>query len=318
MELLQALFSIRIKQMVRALQGLSWYHIPVLFTIAIFLYWWLFQRLQEDPFAIVLVAGAVVIMLLLHASRSDIRFMQHLAARHQLIFWVEYSLLLLPLHLLLLFAGQGLLILPLEMLLLIISHLQISSLQKSKARPYPFIHHQNFEWKAGMRKNFLPFLLIYTLGVALAPMPYATLFMLWLLLLVVCTFLQECEPYNLLLILEKKPSQFLVYKIKLHLFQYIIFTVPILLLHLALQPTHFIIILIAYSMFLLVLMSSVLLKYAHYEPNEKVSSASSILNALNLASPLLPFLIFFPLISSIRSYKQAIYRLNPFLHDFNS
>ncbi|GAB3828406.1 hypothetical protein GCM10028895_41910 [Pontibacter rugosus] len=142
--------------------------------------------------------------------------------------------------------------------------------------------------------------------------------MLWLLLLIVSTFLQECEPYNLLLLPEKSPHLFLKYKIKLHLLQYIVLTLPLLLLHLALQPTHFILALAAYTMFLLVLMSAVLLKYAHYEPNEKVSSAASLLNALNLASPLLPFLLLFPLVSSIRNYKKAINRLTPFLHDFSS
>ena len=318
LQLLQAFLKMRSSQLARALQGLSWYHILVLSSTAALLLLWLYRKMHELAFAGVAVAGALLLVFFVHTLRSDKRFVEHLTARHELIFFIEYSLLLLPLHILLLMTGHWLLIFPLEALLLLVSFLKLRIIAKTRVRSIPFVHRQKFEWKAGIRKNFWHFIFIYAFGLLLTPYPIATFLVLWLLLVLVSSFYQECEPHTLLLLSGKGPVPFLSYKLRLQLLQYTVITFPLLLLHLIFQPAYALLALAAYTSLLLVLISLVLLKYAHYEATEKVTSAAMLPSALNLASPLLPFLLLFPIVSSMFNYRNAIQRLKPFLHDFDS
>ncbi|MCC9137900.1 hypothetical protein ACFSKU_21345 [Pontibacter silvestris] len=315
--MLKPLLEIRLKQILRAQKGLHWYHYIIFGGLLLYLVIWLYNLLLQRNSAIVVAATSLLPILALQMHRNDKRFVSHLSHFPYLIFWVEYTLLLSPLLLLYTFTASWFLICPVILALLPISNFGLELPKPRKAIPLVFIADACFEWKAGVRKNKWLLCILYVAAFALCLYPFGSLLILWFSTAIISTFYQRCEPVNLLTVPEKGAKAFLYYKLKANLKQFMVLTLPLLLLYSLLHPDHMVPALVFYPLLLLVLVSSILAKYAYYEPNNTVSSAASFLNSIDILSPLLPFLLLFPLISSIRNYKKAVHRLNLYLHDFN-
>jgi len=315
--MLKSLLELRLKQIGRAFQELSWYHFVLFAALLLYITGWLYKLLLQQNTATGIAAAAVLLVLVLHLSRNDKRFLAHLRQAPSSIFWLEYTLLLSPLLLLLAFTANRFLILPILAALLLISCLQFRFAKARRAFRLTFIADACFEWKAGVRKSKWLLFLLYVTALASCGYAYTALLLLWFITAIVSSFYQAGEPLLLLILPERGPKAFLYYRLKINLKQYLTLTFPLLLFYCMLHPKHIPLAGIFYLILLLVLTSSILTKYAHYEPNRPVSSAAGFLNSIAFLSPVLPPLLLFPLVNAIRNYKKAINRLHLYLDDFN-
>ena len=178
------------------------------------------------------------------------------------------------------------------------------------------IPDDNFEWKAGIRKNLFFFLGIWLIGMAtsffIASVPIA----IFILGVIVLNFYEKPEPVQILLANELNTKKFLINKIQNHLIVFAITIVPLILLFIIFNPQYYYIPLIEFTIFSILLVYTILLKYAFYRPKNK-SGATQIFSMIGIISIFIPFFIPIVLILSIKFLIQATNNLKFYLNDFN-
>lgn len=263
----------------------------------------------------------ILVVFSIHLFRKDKHFILTTGSSPMWIYISEYTFFTLPLLLVMLISSHWYCVFLLFPVYLIISLFNYMPKSKMLHRnPFIFIPDQNFEWKAGVRKNLWIILFIYLLAIGLLYYKYASLIILWLLLAVIASFYQECEPLNILELQELPSNRFISHKIKLHLKSYMLFSSPIIVGSLLLHPDTTWIALFIFVLSLVNLSLFILSKYALYEPRRNLS-ANNFLNTLIHLSILIPvvgpFLFPIPLLMSIRAYKRSLYNLKYYLDAYH-
>ncbi len=308
---------VRKSALIREIQALGFFY-SLIVAGGILLVLLLFYKLQElflyRSYSLIAVSALIAG---LHFSRKDHRFIQLVSPRPLLIYFTEYTALVVPLIVLSIVQSGSPLFLLVLLPVLIISAVDGNVKYESGGGFLnKLIPDANFEWKAGLRKTGGLLIILWFVALALTPVPFASLIALWFLLLTVSSFYDEGEPREMLEAFEMDAGEFIKHKIKMQLMTYLIPVVPVMVITFVIFPERWWVFLLFIVFSSINIAVFVLSKYAVWRPAE-VNRSGSIVNALCMLGLFLPFLLPLPVFVLIRNYRKAITNLKPFLHDFH-
>lgn len=299
----------RLKQI--AVIGMELGVLRVIFLISIILI--AISGFANTGYAIVFFA---VVVFSIHLSRRDKKLVMIISPNcYYVVFLAEYLFISVPLLVVLVYTFKlSAVALFLIMLLLITLVRSFEILNFFTVNINFLVPDKNFEWKSGLRKYGLQFLLLYTAALVCAPFKYVPILILWGTLLVILRFYEHFEDYKLLEIENVSVAKFLKKKIGTAVSTFHLYATPVLALHLVLNTEVVWAVIAFYGLSMIFLGYVVLTKYAFYVPFGN-SIGNKIIGYVGVFSVLLPFFIPLPLIMAVRYYAIAKSNLKTYIHD---
>ena len=285
------LLKIRVKQLARMASEIGLFRILFLIGLFAYLIYIAYVKLQH-PSNYSIVSGIFIVLLLsIHIKRKDAVFLKIYTPHPQFIIISEYLLLFLPLLIIMLYFQIWLYILSVSAFIIILSFLNLKTRKRSINTWFQnIIQDDNFEWKAGIRKN------IFMLGAVWIASLFTSFFIgsipiaLFVIGIIIMSFYENNESLAMLISSELSPKAFLKRKIKQHLWAYLIFCAPLLLAFLIFHHQYYYIPLLMMLIFSILIVYNILLKYAFYRPNEKMGN-TQIFSAIGSISIIVPFVL---------------------------
>lgn len=310
-------FKIRLLQISRGVKDIGIFRILFLFFIAIFLVLTIFKLSEDSEKSYYISTIFIFIILTFHINRQDKLFLKTNINNYKLLFFIEYILLSFPIIICFTINSQLIQLLILIFSLIILSQLDLNIKLKNKNfKILKLIPDNCFEWKSGIRKLILFILPLWIIGILCSFFVATIPVIIFILGILPLSFYAICEPYQMIILFEKKSSNFLITKIKLQLLLFTCITTPLIILFILFHNDLWYIVVAEYLIFISIHIYQILAKYAFYESNEK-SSPAQIFEAIAILGIFIP--LFIPLIwlLSIRFYIKAKNKLNIYLNDFN-
>lgn len=300
---------------------MGWWRSVLIFLLFLCSGWFMYKQMNISPGCYYMTGLIALSTALIHIYRKDKRFLLTTGIKVTKTYFAEYTFFSIPFLVLMAFSIHWYCLFILLVFYLMISTVNYTYRQKARNRyTLPFLPEKNFEWISGIRKNLLPLSGLYLLALVLLKYPYASLLVLWIMLAIIASFYQECEPSEVINLPELPPPLFILQKLKLHLVTYLLFSIPILSgysifhIHTAWEACIiFILSLINLSLF-------ILSKYALYEPSQNLSANNLLVTIIHLCM-LVPvigqFLFPVPLLMSARAYRRSLNNLKPYLDAYH-
>lgn len=312
-----SLIKIRFLQVGREIQYLGLFRAMVLLVIVLLLAAMLFLQTASLTGAVYASAVVLLLIFLLHSKRKDKQFLRMASGYHKWVIFAEYILGSLLLTVPLLIHGFWLVALAFVLLTGMIIQADISTGNFVYAgwllRRIP---DDCFEWKSGLRKQFVLLAIIWISGVLLsfylAAVPVAMFFSG----LIFMSFFENGEPYQMVIAFEMSPGRFLWHKIKWQLALVTIFFVPLAAAFMVFFLKLWYVPLIILAAFYLLLIYTVVVKYAFYEPDSR-SYAAQVFVAIGIFGMIIP--VFAPLVLflAIWFYQKSLKKLKFYLDDYH-
>ena len=311
------ILNIRVRQLFRMIIQIGIFRAIFLFGLLSLFIGYIFLILSEKTYHIYLISVFIALILAVQVKRKDKVFLSVYAKKYQVVFFIEYLILSFPLIIPLIYYELWSWMFLFVLSLLIISFLNFNIKRTSvNSVLQRLIPNNNFEWKAGVRKNIIPLISLWTIGLITSFYFASVPIIIFVLGVIILNFYEKPEPLQILLAPELNTKKFLQKKIKNHLMVFFLMIMPLILLSVAFNPEYYYILLIEFFAFSFLLIYTILLKYAFYRPNI-TSGASKIFTNIGVLGLIIP--IFMPLIIilSIRFLFKASNNLNFYLNDFN-
>jgi hypothetical protein len=257
-----------------------------------------------------------MIVLVIHRNRKDYNFLSKISERLFLTFLSEYIIFSIPFLTMLLITGQYS-----HFVITIIALTGISFLvpKSGSVRVYSLvidhIPDRLFEWQSGFRRNMIPIIIFYAIGLFGIYRIWFSAISVFFLTLIVCSFYSECEPRKILEAQELNASMFIREKIISHIKAMIVFILPVFIISLI----HFeyrMYISISFLVVINLLIGAILLKYAYYNPGITSGAHQFIGSIAILVSVILPVSVIF-LFANMMLYQKSISHLNQYLNGYN-
>ncbi len=315
--MITALIKIRFNQLIREFSGIGIFRFLFLIGLAVFLVAMVFAFIGKTPHKFY-VSGIILLLILsMHIKRADRKFVKILVLRPYRVYFAEYSLLSLPLIFSLVYFQEWVIIIEFIFGLIIISSIAYSPKPVTRNnRLIRFIPSKSFEWKAGVRKNFLPLSLIWVAGMLGSFVVGVVPVVIIVLAFIIFGFYQQNEPVSILISGQQGTKKFLWDKIVDLQIQFTLLLAPLLLAFFIFHPQFWFVPVLEYVLFSFVFVYIILMKYAFYEPGSK-NSANQVLVAFGPLSILVPFMLPVIWLLSIKYYFNAKSNLKIYLDDYN-
>lgn len=314
--MIKALFIIRLKQIYRAVIEIGLIRIILLFGLVGLFGYLLYAYSSDIKISLMISIGFLSVLTLIQLNRKDKLFLKSHFSNYKILLLFEYFLLSIPVIVCLLIHKQWSSLILFSGLLAII-HLdyraKYSTLNSKLQRLIP---SDSFEWKAGVRKLSFTIASIWIIAAATSffigsvPMAIVTLGIL------IFSFFENCEPYQILLSYELSPRKLLFLKVKRQFQLYSALVIPLIGLSVIFNTDRWYLPVIIYLIFCFIHMYLIMAKYAFFKPNCK-SPASQTLGSIGAVAGFVP--IFLPLIwiLTIWLYIKSINNLKSYLNDYN-
>lgn len=179
-----------------------------------------------------------------------------------------------------------------------------------------FLPSHAWEWKSGLRRNYLTILLLMILPVLFYKSEMVSYVAILLLSLVSANLLMHHENRLMIQAIEKSPAAFLRLKILVQLIAFTTFTLPTLIVLLSSYYSNWTVIMFVFGSSLITQILAVLFKYMSYEPGANTSYFMGLLAIINI-SFLFPPLSPLPLLVLPFIYRKAVNRLKTITYDFD-
>jgi hypothetical protein len=300
------------------MEGIGIFRFLFLTGLAVFLFYIVFKQLGIDSNHYLITTGFVLLIMSVHIQRADKEFLRIIETHPLKIYYPEYLLLSLPLLTGLVWYGLWSDILIILGSILATGFINYTPrLNNRNDKLLRLIPGKSFEWKSGIRKNYIIIIFILTAGIAgnfffTASVPVTMI----ILCLLVVNFYQTGEPETFIILYEKGAKRFLFGKTGELIMQFTLAVVPALILFILFYPEFWFVPAIELILIYFVFIYTVFLKYAFYTPNEKLV-ANQTLSAIGVMSLLLPFMLPVTIILSVRFYYKSLSNLEPYLYDFD-
>ncbi|UZR99920.1 hypothetical protein [Chondrinema litorale] len=307
------LLKIRLLQAFRILKQLGLLYSIILLIICLVAGVNIFQPNISDNQAYIYTGLCLFTLSSVHFSRKD-DFILNMISKHAIYMMLsEYILATSPISIHLLVNGkyEAVLMLLVGILLLILFGKKFNTERKNHVPQLPFLKYYEFEWISGLRQSYLVLLFIFIMAASLVFVPFLSLLFVWYISLSIASFYQEFESIEVLLLHEGTINQFLTKKVLIHLKNYWIFNLPVLVLYYFFHPEHWLILLLLIVFITLGLIFTILNKYASYEP-ASTTVGNSVLITIVFGSVLIPFFAPVPVFLIFRKYFAAKTNLNSY------
>ena len=260
--------------------------------------------------AIILLNAAIIYSI--HFSRKDNFFLSSLELNKKFLYIIEYLIYSLPFFVLLFLSDFYFLSFYIILLLSIAANIKsgrsininISSI-KSVFPPFAF------EWISGMRQNFIPVAIIYLMGCVFSFHIAGGILSIIVLTLIFSSFYIENETLMFIELYKLPPKKFINAKILQSLKIFLTTISPIALLHLIFFYERWYFIGGVIFICSLIIIASVLTKYAFYSEEISSSKMNYIINSVIVLSFVSafymtgPFLFPLPFVMTVYLYKKA-------------
>lgn len=322
-------------QVLRLLKEIGVLRSLVLIVLIGFLSLLIIQSIGQARKSILVSAITGAVILSIHASRKDKRFVKVNFSNSYILFLTEYILLSLPVMAALIYYNEwkGTIILLLLCVLIPRLYLNtgqhnIPTLLKFLLNPFssglqfnihiktPIKNPKAFEWISGLRRYFIPIALIYIFILAFSFKAYVAPAGFILLAIVTSGFYFQGESREFVELFAHSPSSFMAQKVKLSLKYLFIMLVPIGVTALIFEPHTWLFILGALVVSALIHLITIIFKYALFAENKDLSQNGTIV-FINVICILLPFLWPLPVFMGIRYYFKAHQKLKTYFNDID-
>lgn len=309
--------NIRIKQVSRIISQIGIFRTIFLFGFIASYLLILFIKTEENKYEELMIGIFALSILFIHLKRKDKEFLEIYALKPQRIFLTEYAIISAPLIISLLYRSLWNYLIIYLFTLTLISFLKINPKKSSLNTVFQkLIPDENFEWKSGIRKYFILFVVIWPIGLFTSFFVASVPVTIFILGAVVLSFHEKSEPLEILIAGELNAMQFLMKKVKSQLLSFSILVLPLVLSFIIFHPRYYYIPLLEYIVFIILLIYTILLKYAFYQPASK-SGAIQIFTMIGSFCLFIPVFIPVILLLSIKFLFQASHKLKFYLNDFN-
>ena len=315
--MIKELLRIRLKQLFRIVIGIGIFRTILLFGVFSFALLAMFVKLEEKSYQEIIVGIVVLIIFSIHINRKDKVFIKIYAINSKKVFLTEYILFSIPLIVSLIYYNLWIYTFFYLLFLIVILFVKTGTRKSNLNSIFQkIIPNDNFEWKSGLRKNLFWFVGIWLIGLLSSFFIASIPIVIFILGAMVLNFYEKHEPLEILIANELNSKKFLIKKLKNHLFAFFIVIFPLILSFVIFNPEYYYIPLIEFIIFSILIVYTILLKYAFYRPNNRLS-APGVFIMLGMVSLFIPVLAPIVLLLSIKFLFQAIDNLNIYLNDFN-
>ena len=270
--------------------------------------------LQDASYAAYIAGGALLTVWGLHQRRPDLHFLHRHVSQARLALAVEYGALVLPVLLVLGLAGvwQWTLALMPVVLLPWLPVVRSSGVRGRWLRRW--IPARLFEWRGLVQGTHPWAVLLWLAALAFCWLPVLPLFLLGIVALMAAGAQEQCEPRAMLLATASDARALLRTKLFGALRLMLVVELPVLVAATVFNPdwwwVH-----VGFGLGLLTLVVyAVVLKYAHYQPNERLSANGANVSIAALFA-ILPGLSVVPLIMLLSELPKARANLSAYFHD---
>ena len=258
-----------------------------------------------------------LVLFVIHIKRTDKTFFELYAKRATRIYQIEYAVMVSPFAAVFLAFGHWQTSIGIILISLTVPFIGIRSRSVTfNSKLQRILPDSAIEWKSGVRKMFIPLLLLWSTGLLgsyfIPTVPIAIL----LIGMLVSGFYETMESLPILMAEELSPDRFLKNKIRMSLALFSLLNLPLIIAFSVFHPQQFYIAIAAFVLFALLLIYAICLKYAFYLP-EPGASGNQMLLAIGLMGIFIPFMLPIFLFFIVRFYFRARSNLNLYLHDFN-
>lgn len=329
------ILKIRLSQVIRVVKEIGLLRILFLIAFISFVSLLIFQAIKQtrNSYVVVIITG--FILLSIHASRKDKRFLKMNFNRSYLIFLVEYFTLACPIIVVFCFFKDWENIIVICLFCLLIPRIYLNlglgnvpSVIKILLNPFssnlnfklnvkiPINNPMLFEWISGFRRYFIIIVPIYLLFLTFSFKAYVAPVGLVILSIIVSGFYYYGESHEFIELFSGNYKTFLVQKIKLNARYLFVLLMPIVLISLIFQPGTWYYIFGAIVIATLIQIITIIFKYALFAENVDLGR-NGIIVSINVICILMPFLWPLPIIMGIKYYFKAQNNLKKYLNDIN-
>lgn len=311
------ILNIRIKQIARIASQIGIFRTIFLFGFIASFLSILFIKTEGNKYEELMIGIFSLSILFIHLKRKDKEFLEINALKPQRILLTEYVIISAPLIISLLYRGLWNYLIIYLFTLTLISFLKIIPKKSSLNTVFQkLIPDENFEWKSGIRKYLLLFIVIWPVGLFTSFFVASVPIAIFILGAVVLSFYEKPESLQMLIAGELNTKRFLMKKVKSQLLYFSILILPLVLSFIIFHPRYYYIPLLEYLIFIILIIYTILLKYAFYQPANK-SGAIQIFTMIGSFCLFIPVFIPVILLLSIKFLFQASHKLKFYLNDFN-
>lgn len=287
----------------------------VLLALAVGAAMWLMHRAvaHDATYAPYLAGGVLLTAWGLHQRRPDLRFLMHHVRRARRAMALEYGALVLPVVLALGLAGAWPWVPPAAAAVLLawVPVVQVGGVRGAWLRRWIPAHL--FEWRGFVQHTHPLGLLLWLAALAFCWLPVLPLFLLGIVALMAAAAQEHCEPRAMLLATAPNARSLLRAKVWGAVRGTAIVVLPVLFAATVFQPGWWWIHALFGAGMVVLLAYAVVLKYAHYLPNERLSANGANVSIAVLFA-ILPGLSVVPLVMLLTEWPKAHANLNTFFH----
>lgn len=315
--MVKKILLLRLKQLGRIINSLGLFRAAFMLGLIGFGVFALINFSTTNDSILIKIGILSTLPISIQLNRKDFDFLQSLTTRHRLITMVEYFIVGFPLTLVMILTSSPLYLIYFTVICIVSSYIP-------QIRRQGFIYSQItqvippslYEWKAGIRKAFMPMVLIYITAIATSFWEGSIPIAIIIMGIIISSFYEQNEDYELLVAQEKAPFHFLATKTKINFTHFSLICLPLLVIYLVIHPNYWYISPIIYLCLSATHVYIILCKYAFYIPNTPIGGGK-IFYALAYISVFIPILYPLLIILSIYFTIKAKINLNTFLNDFD-
>lgn len=254
----------------------------------------------------------LIVIFSLHTIRGDKTFLKILHLNTFRLYLAEYHFISSPIYFSLLlhnhwiealwgFAGVS-----------VIPKLNFFMSNENKAfLKLNFLPAEAFEWKSGLRKNYITVLFLYILAIVLFQFPMFAFLVIVIFTFVGITFYNESESRQMVEVFAVSAKQFIRRKGKNQLTIFWIGCLPLILIFLIVNKEYWYVLPAVVIISSIIQLVSIHLKYTFYEPGKTIDN--SIFMIVYFFSLFVPFFVPVPLAMLFYYYHKATSNLKNYL-----
>jgi hypothetical protein len=308
--------KLRFKQLLRVLIELGWIRSTFLLLLALTFYLVVLPfAVQKQALLLSFTLALLILILNVHLYRKDKLFLRLLFRSTQLLFFIEYTVLCMPLFILLLFRLWFVILLLVLIGLYLISLIQWTVYNGKKTRIFHFDYLNTvFEWKSVLRRNIFFYLLFYIgLLIFLCFNFISVVLFITFFTIMTAYFYQDSEPLQMMEVYGYSAKKFLHFKIRQHVFLFSLVASPFLVLSLILYSSYWYILLVVIVASLILQLVAITCKYSFYEPSRRLIMVGQFM-ATGLVCYTIPFLMPVNIAMMVYFYFKALKNLKTYLN----
>lgn len=306
--------SLRIKQFIRILDELGVLRVFILILAIGFGGKILIPKLLINVYSTLIFVTLLIFIASIHFSRKDKKMLKTLQISRYRLFFLEYFFMSIPFFIILFLSTSYLYIFVTLIFIFLISlfNYTFSFKRKRVLLSLKFLPVVDFEWVSGMRKTWFYLLFFIFLGIGLSKHIFIIPLYFAAISIIIATFYFESEPKNFLSCFGLSANKFLKMKIFSSSRLFTILAIPLFVLFLFMHLDNVLLLLFTMFSSYIIIILSVVLKYAFYEPGKKLEN-NIIIISLSVFFFLVPYLAAIPLVLLIVYYRKAIRNLKLYL-----